>query len=228
MPGRRLSTIWVSGMTKVWSPTVTIMPSSTASVRGRLSEKLDPLPSSDWMPMRPPSAWMFLRTTSMPTPRPEMLETTAAVEKPGAKIRLSISSSDSCASGAMMPRSIALALTRARSMPRPSSATVMTMRPDWCAADRVTTPSPSLPAALRSAGVSRPWSTALRIRWVSGSPMRSTTVLSTSVISPSTSKRTRLPVSTSSSRMMRGTRLKTVFIGWARIAIVESCSSRVR
>ena len=43
--------------------------------------------------IRPPSAWIERFTTSMPTPRPEMLEMDEAVENPGRKIRLSISSS---------------------------------------------------------------------------------------------------------------------------------------
>ena len=38
---------------------------------------------------------MLRRTTSMPTPRPERLETVSAVEKPGSKIRLMISLSES-------------------------------------------------------------------------------------------------------------------------------------
>ena len=35
----------------------------------------------------PPIAWMFSRTTSMPTPRPDTLVTRSAVEKPGAKMK---------------------------------------------------------------------------------------------------------------------------------------------
>ena len=89
--GRSVSTMAVSGTTRVCSATVTTMPSSTASVSGRLSVKVEPLPGREEIEMRPPSAWIERLTTSMPTPRPEMLETVAAVEKPGRKIRLSIS-----------------------------------------------------------------------------------------------------------------------------------------
>ena len=53
--------------------------------------------------MRPPSAWIERLTTSMPTPRPEMLEIDCAVEKPGMNSRLSISPSVSWASGAINP-----------------------------------------------------------------------------------------------------------------------------
>lgn len=177
--------------------------------------------------MRPPNAWTFWRTTSIPTPRPEMFDTSRAVEKPGAKISWSISSSDRRASAGTMPRSAAIASTRSRSMPAPSSLTEITMRLPLCSADRRRRPSAGLPFASRSAGSSMPWSTQLRTRWVSGSPIRSITVLSSSVASPSTSIWTRLPVDASSSRTMRGTRLNTDFTGCARIAIALSCSSRV-
>ena len=90
------------------------MPSSTASVSGRLSVKVEPLPGFEVIEMRPPSAWIERRTTSMPTPRPEMSETVSAVEKPGRKIRLSISSSVSVASAAIRPLSMAMPLARAR------------------------------------------------------------------------------------------------------------------
>ena len=95
-------------MTSVWPATVTTMPSSTARVSGRLIVKVDPRPGATMIVMRPPSAWIERLTTSMPTPRPEMSETTEAVEKPGRKIRLSISSSDSLASAEIRPLSIAI------------------------------------------------------------------------------------------------------------------------
>ena len=112
--GCSVSTIAVSGTTSVCSATVTTMPSSTASVSGRLMVKVEPLPGREVIERRPPSAWIERLTTSMPTPRPEMLETSEAVEKPGRKIRLSISSSDSAASAAISPFSTAIALTRCR------------------------------------------------------------------------------------------------------------------
>ena len=42
--------------------------------------------ASVWISMRPRSASMLRRTTSMPTPRPEISVTLSAVEKPGWKI----------------------------------------------------------------------------------------------------------------------------------------------
>ena len=57
-----------------------------ASVSGSLIENVVPLPGSVWISMRPRSASMFRRTTSMPTPRPEISVIFSAVEKPGWKI----------------------------------------------------------------------------------------------------------------------------------------------
>ncbi len=65
--------------------------------------KVEPWPGREAIEMRPPRAWIERLTTSMPTPRPEMLETVSAVEKPGRKIRLSISLSESWASAAIRP-----------------------------------------------------------------------------------------------------------------------------
>ena len=46
---------------------------------------------TDFRSTVPPICSILLRTTSMPTPRPEMLVTFAAVEKPGMKMKLQIS-----------------------------------------------------------------------------------------------------------------------------------------
>ena len=56
----------------------------------------------------PPKDWIALRTTSMPTPRPDRSETSDAVENPGRNRRLSISVSDSVASAAIRPLSVAI------------------------------------------------------------------------------------------------------------------------
>ena len=63
--------------------------------------------------------------------------------------------------------------------------------------------------------------------WVSGSLSRSMIVLSTSVVSPTISSRTFLPVLADSSRTSRGMRWNTDFTGWARIDMTLSLSSRV-
>ena len=88
------------------------IPSITASVSGSASWIVMPRPRSDLRLMRPPRSWMLRRTTSMPTPRPEMSETTLAVENPGRNTRLLISSPVSTASAATRPLSRAFLSTR--------------------------------------------------------------------------------------------------------------------
>ena len=103
----------------------------------------------------------------------------------------------------------------------------MMMRPDRCSAARRTTPSAGLPAARRRSGVSRPWSMALRIMWVSGSASARSPSCRPRCASPSVTRRTCLPVRSATSRTRRGMRWNTDFTGWARIAITLSWISRV-
>ena len=63
--------------------------------------------------------------------------------------------------------------------------------------------------------------------WVSGSDSRSITVLSTSVFSPSVTRRTCLLTIAAVSRTRRGMRWNTLFTGWARMAMTLSWISRV-
>ena len=55
--------------------------------------KLEPSHGTDLTSMVPPMRSMLVRTTSMPTPRPDTLVTLAAVEKPAAKMNLWICAS---------------------------------------------------------------------------------------------------------------------------------------
>jgi hypothetical protein len=66
---------------------------------------------------------MFVFTTSMPTPRPEMLLTCSAVEKPGWKMTLTISRSgrEAASSAVMIPFCTALRRIALASIPAPSS-----------------------------------------------------------------------------------------------------------
>jgi len=91
--------------------------------------KVVPVPGAEFRSTVPPICSILLRTTSMPTPRPEMLVTCAAVEKPAEKMRLRTSASDLAAISASLanPLSMALARIRARSRPRPSSTISMMM-----------------------------------------------------------------------------------------------------
>ena len=114
-------------MAKRSPPASTMSAETIASVSGILIVKVVPAPSVDFKSTVPPICSMLERTTSMPTPRPEILVTWLAVEKPGMKIRLRISASDFAATSASPtnPCSRALARMPSRSRPRPSSAISM-------------------------------------------------------------------------------------------------------
>ena len=73
-------------MAKRSPPASTISAETIASVSGILMVKVVPCAGTDFTSMVPPIWSMLLRTTSMPTPRPETLVTLSAVEKPGAKM----------------------------------------------------------------------------------------------------------------------------------------------
>ena len=79
---------------------------------------------------------MIRLTTSMPTPRPAASPTVSAVEKPGRKMILMASASDSADtdSGRSKPRVTPLALILAISMPPPSSSTSITTALPRCEA----------------------------------------------------------------------------------------------
>ncbi|EXI76713.1 MAG: hypothetical protein AW07_00112 [Candidatus Accumulibacter sp. SK-11] len=100
-----------------------------ASVSGSEMTNTEPLPNSERISIDPFSFWMFVFTTSMPTPRPETAEAFAIVEKPGRKIRLRLcrSSSVFASSSLMMCFSTAFARIRSGLIPRPSSAIIRTM-----------------------------------------------------------------------------------------------------
>ena len=85
---RTSSTTASCGMAKWSPPACTISAATMASVSGILMVKLKPAPATDFTSMAPPIWSILLRTTSMPTPRPEILVTMEAVEKPGAKMNL--------------------------------------------------------------------------------------------------------------------------------------------
>jgi hypothetical protein len=64
----------------------TISAETMARVSGILTMKTEPLPRTLFISTVPPIFSMLVRTTSMPTPRPETLVTVVAVEKPALKI----------------------------------------------------------------------------------------------------------------------------------------------
>ncbi len=65
-----------------------------ASVSGIFILNVVPWPSSVRTSTDPPIFSMLVRTTSIPTPRPDTFVTAAAVEKPGIKISCTASLSD--------------------------------------------------------------------------------------------------------------------------------------
>ncbi len=62
-------------MAKRSPPHSTISAETIASVSGILMVKLEPSPCTDFTSMVPPICSMLVRTTSMPTPRPDTLVT---------------------------------------------------------------------------------------------------------------------------------------------------------
>ena len=64
-----------------------------ARVRGSTTLKVEPFPTSVTTFTSPESFSIFVFTTSIPTPRPEISETSAFVENPGWKTKLTNSSS---------------------------------------------------------------------------------------------------------------------------------------
>ena len=125
----RISRTIDRGTASGWSPTLTSSTGRIARVRGRLITNVVPLPRVERISMVPLSFWMLVRTTSMPTPRPETSDTWLAMEKPGRNTRLKLwrSSMVLASSSVMRPFSSALARSRSAFMPRPSSAIRMTI-----------------------------------------------------------------------------------------------------
>ena len=99
----------------------------TASVNGKRMEMVVPRPAlfSTWI--FPRTLSMLRRTTSMPTPRPDVAVTVSAVEKPGVKMTSRSSASDIECAGSPMPA--ARSRTLSTSMPPPSSMTFTTIVP---------------------------------------------------------------------------------------------------
>lgn len=85
---------------------------------------MDPTFSVDSIEILPPKDSIVVLTTSRPTPRPEISETTSAVENPEAKINSLICLSDklSAASFVIIPFEIAFDNTFSRFIPAPSSS----------------------------------------------------------------------------------------------------------
>jgi hypothetical protein len=84
---RTVSVTASMGMPKICPPAETTMMRDIAMFMGRSSRTVVPAPTRLMTEARPPIRSTVARTTSMPTPRPEISETSAAVENPAEKIR---------------------------------------------------------------------------------------------------------------------------------------------
>ena len=201
-----------------------------ASVSGILMVTVEPSPATDLMSMVPPIWSILVRTTSMPTPRPETEVTAAAVEKPGAKMNLWIWASVIFSSSASLTRPFCECLGL-DPLGVETAAVVGDADDDVAALVIGGQPDGALlapcRAASRSAGVSRPWSAELRTMCVSGSLIRSSTWRSSSVSAPCISSSICLPSSPERSRTMRGSFCQALPIGCIRVFMTPSCSSAV-
>jgi len=196
-----------------------------ASVSGKRTIKVVPSPSFVRTSTSPPSASILDFTTSSPTPRPEISVIFFAIEKLGRNKRLIISFwlMFSACSAVITPRSTALSLTAATSIPLPSSPTSMiTLLPSWKAFKKIE-PTSGFPLSIRVALSSRPWSAELRSKCCNGSPIWSTTVLSNSVSSPVIYNSIFFPNLRERSRIIRGNLFTTLSIGTIRTFITDSC-----
>ena len=212
------------------SPDSTSRARVVARVNGKVTVKRVPPVRSDSTSTRPPRRSTLRATTSRPTPRPETSVTSLLVEKPGRKISRSTSRSCMTARSASVarPRSAAAWRTAATFMPAPSSSTSMTVvLPRWVAAT-ITLPIAGLPSRCRSAGTSRPWSSALRSRWSSGSFMSSSARRSISVSDPTRTRRASLPRLRVRSRTVRSRLLVRCPNGSMRKRMTWVCRSSVR
>ena len=118
----------VTGTAKVSPAERTMTTRARARVSGRRIEKVVPLPGSERASIDPLSSRTMARTTSRPTPRPEISLTCARVLKPASKIRASSCSRLAVVAFARVIRPVRIAAARiaSRSRPAPSSMTSTT------------------------------------------------------------------------------------------------------
>ena len=81
--------VTLSAIARLCPPACTVKASDTTTVSGSLSRKRVPVPGSVSTSIYPLSRVTFVRTTSMPTPRPAAVVTTGAVLNPGKNTRFS-------------------------------------------------------------------------------------------------------------------------------------------
>ncbi len=149
----------------------------------------------------------------------------ALVETPDSNTSASICAvlSAAPASGASRPSRTARSRTCSGSMPRPSSLTSSsTLSPSRGSTSIASRARSGLCARRRSAGVSMPWSIALRSRCTSGSRICSRMRRSISIAAPSIRSSTCLPLSRARSRTRRGAISSSVENGSIRVRFMSS------
>ena len=146
------------GRPNIWPPASTVITRAMMMLNGRVKRTAVPFPGSLAIVTRPPIRATAERTASIPTPRPEICVTVAAVEKPGEKIKSIASASLIAAnsSGEAMFWRAAVRRSFATSMPAPSSdISTMTRSPSRSPRSRIS-PIGGFPAARRPASGSTP------------------------------------------------------------------------
>ncbi len=215
------------GSATVSAPRPTSSTRWIAAVIGTTSDVTVPSRGREESSTRPPSASMVALTASIPTPRPDTSLTLLRVERPGRNTSAATCSGgrSSARSPCSRPAATARARTVSRSMPPPSSSTEMRIESRSRRAWMQMRPASCLPSRRRSSGPSMPWSTALRIRWTSGSESRSRMERSSSSSAPASSTCTCLPSWRASSRATRGSCSITRSSGAVRRSRARRCSS---
>ena len=177
-----------------------------ATVRGSFSVILVPAPCLESISILPPIGSTADFTASIPTPLPDMSETTLAVLKPGIHVMRSASFVliPAASSGVINPLFIAAFLSLSGSIPFPSSdISIKTWSFSLDAFIRILA-GRGLPAARLSSGNSMPWSTAFLIICIRGFPSPSIMERSSSMSCPSRSRVTSFPSFLARSRTILG------------------------
>ena len=188
-----VSTTPATGTAYRSDPTRATRQRRTPSVTGSVITNRVPTPGSDWTSIAPLRSPTTVRTTSRPTPRPEVWVISDRGREAGREDGLQQRPARrGSVSAGTRPRAMAAVRKASSSTPFPSSATSMTTVEPAARADTVTVAWPGLPRATRSAGVSQPWSTALVTRWRSESATVSSTRVSSSTSWPVRMRRTSL------------------------------------
>ena len=137
---RTISSIAERGMAKCWLPIDTVSAGMMVSVSGTRSVMRVPAPGLLSTSTMPPMRSTLERTTSMPTPRPEMAVTSLGGRQPGLEDQRQLLARRQLGGvglGRCVPAASAFSTSFLPSMPRPSSwMSIRIWLPDWRAETR--------------------------------------------------------------------------------------------